>query len=143
MKRKDIRFKKGDKIYFKHKHSGDDDYFYCDLYAGHTIEEIEKMNDIKITKIERIVKYKTIYEAPKSILDKEEKEYLEAVLRPFKNKMEFIEKRNTFDKLSQYIVMGLPYDEAYLPNFDKDTMYKGMELGKRYTLEELGLFEGE
>lgn len=30
-------------------------------------------------------------------------------------------------------------DFASLPLFEKETMYKGMEVDKKYTLEELGL----
>lgn len=34
-------------------------------------------------------------------------------------------------------------DNIPLPYFHKDKMYKGMELNKEYTLQELGLFEDE
>ena len=30
-------------------------------------------------------------------------------------------------------------DVVYLPRFEKGKMYQGMELGKAYTIEELGL----
>ena len=31
------------------------------------------------------------------------------------------------------------YGSFYLPNFKQGTMYKGMKVGRKYTLEELGL----
>lgn len=81
------------------------------------------------------------YEIEKPILDDVEKRYLEGVLRPFKDKVNFIEKQN--NNIGYYIVIDLEEDTFYLPYFEKDTMYKGMELKKEYTLQELGLFEDE
>lgn len=80
-------------------------------------------------------------EIEKPILDDVEKRYLEGVLRPFKDKVNFIEKQN--NNIGCYIVIDLEEDTFYLPYFEKDTMYKGMELDKEYTLQELGLFEDE
>lgn len=79
------------------------------------------------------------YEIEKHILDKVEKEYLENFLRPFKNKVELIEKRESRNK--QYVCICINGQYIYLPYFEKNTMYKGMELNKEYTLKELGLFE--
>lgn len=81
------------------------------------------------------------YEIEKPILTQKEKTYLEGVLRPFKDKVNFIEKQN--NNIGYYIVIDLEEDTFYLPYFEKDTMYKGMELKKEYTLQELGLFENE
>lgn len=83
-------------------------------------------------------------EAP-DILDKEEKEYLSYVIKPFRNEVTSIEK----------IASLLYNDEAFLqitteskkrgklrivfPYFSKNTMYKGMEDNRPYKLEELGL----
>lgn len=80
------------------------------------------------------------------ILDEDEKRYLKNIVRPFRNKITNIHKRRYDDKY-EYLVIGYQdaYDEdeiqrrIYLPNFKKDTMYKGMLLGKDYTLEELGI----
>lgn len=49
------------------------------------------------------------------ILNEAERQYLSAVIRPFRDQVQSITK------------------------FEDSTMYKGMELGKEYTLEELGL----
>lgn len=81
------------------------------------------------------------YEIEQPILDKVEKRYLEGVLRPFKDKVNFIEKQN--NNIGYYIVIDLEEDTFYLPYFEKDTMYKGMELKKEYTLQELGLFQDD
>lgn len=82
------------------------------------------------------------------ILDKQEKEYLRNVIKPFRNRVKYITKEaeiNAYD----YIVMDVinPLNASFyfgteyinLPYFKKGTMYKNMEVGKKYTLEELGL----
>ena len=74
------------------------------------------------------------------ILDDVEKAYLSAVIKPFREDVRYIEKINHSclnDK--QYLRIELPGDYCTLPLFEKGTMYKGMEVNKRYTLEELGL----
>ena len=74
------------------------------------------------------------------ILDDEEKEYLNAVMRPFKNRISNIVKRN-FDSEKSYIVIHINSESFYFPYFKKGTMYEGMEADKQYTLKELGLDE--
>lgn len=91
----------------------------------------------KIVEVKRPVKYETIYKRPQEILDKEEKEYLSAVIRPFRNQVVYIIK-NKFNR-REAIYIALESGGFAFPDFDKGTMYKGMELGKEYTLEELGL----
>ena len=87
-----------------------------------------------------------LYEEPKPILDTEEKAYLEAVLRPFKDRFVYLTK--TFFLNSEYIEIVLKdvaniseWVSLKLPRFKPNAMYKGMELHKKYTLEELGLFD--
>lgn len=81
-------------------------------------------------------------EIEKPILDKKEKEYLSAVIKPFRNKADVIIKYQLSANYSQ-IVIGVNSDNGYeiinLPMFKTKTMYKGMELKKQYSLEELGL----
>ena len=76
---------------------------------------------------------------PKQILDKEEKEYLEAVIKPFIRKVEYIRKLS-FREIENIVIL-LKNDVISLPRFKKDVMYKGMVPNEEYTLEELGLFE--
>ena len=137
---KDIVLIEGDKIYF------DDGSYMVNLMSRKTITLTSITN---IAKIERPTQYKTIYETPKQILDKEEKEYLEAVIRPFRDRVKHIEKEEidfyspTNKFLSEYIYIELDdEDENFsLPRFEKNKMYKGMEPNKEYTLDELGLFK--
>lgn len=81
------------------------------------------------------------YEIEQPILDKVEKRYLEGVLRPFKDRVIYIKKNQ--NKYGQWIFVDFEKDNFYLPYFQEDTMYKGMELDKEYSLEELGLFEDD
>lgn len=88
----------------------------------------------KIIKIEE-PEYKTVYEAKLEILDEVEKRYLRGVIRPFE--VRFIKKVDLTN--AEYIYIELKSDHISLPNFSTNTMYKGMEIDKKYTLEELGL----
>ena len=73
------------------------------------------------------------------ILDKKEKEYLSAVIRPFKDRINYIYK-DEWDYEKEVICINYDRDdEVALPDFKKGAMYKGMKLDKQYTLEELGL----
>lgn len=76
------------------------------------------------------------------ILDEAEKEYLGNIVKPYRDRVRFIEKTKA-DGCERIIicVLGLTQYNNYimLPYFYKNTMYKGMEVGKGYTLEELGL----
>lgn len=77
------------------------------------------------------------------ILDDVEREYLSAVIKPYKNKVTFIAKSKDAYEAKYFIsivVNGNYGREAiHLPWFKENTMYKGMEIGKHYTLKELGL----
>ena len=93
----------------------------------------------KIVKIEE-PEYRTVYEYKPEILDEAEKRYLRGVIRPFKDSVEVIIRRYSQTKNKDYIQIRYKNDNpTNLPYFEKDTMYKGMELDKIYTLEELGL----
>ena len=87
-----------------------------------------------------------LYEEPKPILDIEEKTYLEGVLRPFKDRITNIYK--VFMGDCEYLVINFKSaiynncEESFsLPYFKPKTMYKNMEILKKYTLKELGLFD--
>lgn len=77
-------------------------------------------------------------EYEKSILDEAEKAYLSAVIKPFRNEVLGIKKKECAIDECIAIVMK-DYEIIYLPLFKEGTMYQGMERDKRYTLEELGL----
>ena len=75
------------------------------------------------------------------ILDDVEKAYLSAVIKPFREDVECIEKVECYLSENEFIHISMKKDDDYceLPNFEKGAMYKGMKVGKAYTLEELGL----
>ena len=79
----------------------------------------------------------------KPILDEKEKEYLNAVIKPFRDQIIDIVKRKAV--IYEYIVIRFweigskNITNMYFPVFRKDTMYKGMEINKEYNLEDLNL----
>lgn len=80
----------------------------------------------------------------REILDKKEKEYLSAIIKPFRNKVNYIKKVDYLIPLKRKFIR-IGYDENNttqfidfpdLPNYG---MYKGMKDNRPYELEELGL----
>ena len=78
------------------------------------------------------------------ILDDAEKQYLSAVIKPFRDRVQYIEKMFEDHLLGDqdcYLFIRFNdgnYDMNF-PVFRESIMYKGMERYKKYTLEELGL----
>lgn len=94
-------------------------------------------DDVSIVKVERPVKYETLFEREEEILDETEKRYLSNVIKPFRDKVKVIEK---VLYVREFIKIYIKEDElTILPYFEKGTMYKGMKENKEYTLKELGL----
>ena len=87
-------------------------------------------------------------EEEKDILDEKEKEYLSNVIKPFRDRVNLIRKSSSkladdiYYKVIEISIKSLiPYWEnevIVLPAF-KSNLYSDMEIGKEYTLEELGL----
>lgn len=72
------------------------------------------------------------------ILDDAEKDYLSAVIKPFRKRIKHIELREVGPK--QFVRIELYYGDCMIfPNFNANTMYQGMEPKKHYSLDELGL----
>ncbi len=143
MELKDIVLKKGDIVTLD---DGEKRCFYTDNNFGFFADDVYDKK--RIVKIERVKEYETIYEAPKEILNKEEKEWLENFLRPFKDKVKSICKFNIwvagrYNELIEVIYQSIRDSEERLdlPEYKAGTMYKDMEQDKKYTLEELGLFK--
>ena len=90
----------------------------------------------RIIKIEE-PEYTTVYASKVEILDEVEKRYLRGVIRPFRDKVTYIEKANAYD--CSFIRIATNEEDIVLPHFKADAMYKGMKTNKAYTLEELGL----
>ena len=83
------------------------------------------------------------YKGP--VLVEEEKEYLSAVIKPFRDRVVYIRKVEA-GKCNWFISIKVKrYDEEDsneyidLPYFRENTMYKNMLINREYTLEELGL----
>lgn len=81
------------------------------------------------------------------ILDKEEKEYLSAVIKPFRDKVISIKKLIYFGCYHKVYFINiqinnnsdiLGFQNVELPYF-QDNMYEKMEIDKKYTVEDLGL----
>ena len=82
------------------------------------------------------------------ILDDAERRYLSAVISPFRDRVKhicrvwYITSSGEYQRnLSIYITLSddVTSYNIDLPLFKKETMYKGMKIGKAYSLEELGL----
>lgn len=86
---------------------------------------------------------KDIYDP--QILDEAEREYLKTILKPFHEKVDYVVKFwEHFDDgecySKEYLFIKL-YDGSFaFPSFDPGKMYSGMELDKKYKLDELGLY---
>lgn len=96
-------------------------------------------DNASIVKVERPVKYKTVFERKEEVLDAAEKRYLAGVIRPFRDKVKYIYKGQVWSNNREFINIILKEDTLDLPYFTAGTMYKGMETGRNYTLEELNL----
>ena len=88
---------------------------------------------------ERVLKW-LLEEAKEPVLDEVEREYLSAVIKPFRKMIAYIVKAQDFDDGKQCIRIILQNgDGMHFPYLDDDAMYKGMEVNKEYSLEELDL----
>ena len=76
------------------------------------------------------------------LLTYKEKEYLKFVFRPFASNTLYIQKAQSSNSM-EYIRAVTYSSTMVLPDFKKGTMYKGMKLGTKYTLKELGITYNE
>ena len=84
-------------------------------------------------------KYEVV-KIPESILTEQKKLYLSTVIKPYRKKVKYICKLTYHDYDKEYLYISLNDGATtHLPDFDTNAMYKGMELGRYYSLEELGL----
>ncbi len=102
--------------------------------------------DLKNTKEENVLnkiynssKIKLTLEAEEPILDEAERKYLSDVIRPFRDRIEYILK-SSFTTGREFLHMKTKDgDMMDMFPFEPNKMYKGMKLNKEYSLEELGL----
>ena len=85
--------------------------------------------------------YQISKEKTNSVLDEAEKRYLSQVIRPFKDQVISISKNRTIygEFIDIEIDEAEDHGDIYLPYFKPWSMYKGMTLSRKYTLEQLEL----
>ena len=105
-------------------------------YNGKIVKEYACTNEAGIKKFLEWLEeeYK-----PATLADKEEA-YLSAVIKPFREEVESIKKID-IEEDEQQLQLQIPNGLVIMdfPLFKKGAMYRGMEEGREYTLEELGL----
>ena len=129
-------------LILKHKDSNIIGNICCAMYPGGKFEIVERKNKKFFKKLPNdftgTIEIENGYIVEKEILDEEEKEYLSNVIRPFRDKVKYIVKETFINE--EFINITIKNDSSLcFPCFEKETMYKGMEEDKEYTLEELGL----
>ena len=126
------------KIVFEDKFYGSN-HFVLLKYYTEDLKDIDGEEENDIVKVERPVKYETVFEREEEILDEIEKRYLTRVIKPFRHKIKGIMKRSEYGSLYYIKICLKNADAAYLPCFKENSMYKGMEPNREYSLKELGL----
>lgn len=122
----------GDKLY-------GNDLFTSLRYYPEDLKDVDGEEKNDIVKVERPVKYETVFER-EEVLDETEKKYLAEVIRPFRKRIQFIQKKKEITEINPYIrIVCEDNDKLVFPYITNKTMYKGMEVNKKYTLKELGL----
>lgn len=130
-----FKFKKYDKVTYIDNYRIKDELI-VEIFDSSTIKKFEE-GGYKVLKVERPTGYEIVWEN-KEILDEKEKEYLSAVIKPFRDKVTSVVKSAWKNK--EYIVIKMcGENDLFFPSFKKNAMYNGMELNKEYTLKELGL----
>ena len=82
------------------------------------------------------------YEEYKPILDDEEREYLQKYIMDnpaLKGRVNGIAKHHSLMTEKEYLIVYLNDDLLFLPEFEANSMYKGMKLTNFYKPKELGL----
>lgn len=109
-------------------------------YFTEDLKDADGLQENDIVKVERPVKYETVFERKEEILDEVEKRYLTEVIRPFRKRIQFIQKKKEITEINPYIrIVCEDNDKLVFPYITDNSMYKGMEVNKKYTLKELGL----
>lgn len=109
-------------------------------YYTEDLKDVDGEEEYDIVKVERPVKYETVFERKEEVLDETEKKYLTEVIRPFRKRIQFIQKKKEITEINPYLrVVFEDNDKLVFPYITDNSMYKGMEVNKKYTLKELGL----
>lgn len=106
-------------------------------YFTEDLKDADGLQENDIVKVERPVKYETVFERKEEILDEVEKRYLASVIKPFRHNVEYI-KKFVYSSGIKQIKINVGGTIVNLPEFKND-MYKGMTPDRKYSLKELGL----
>lgn len=112
-----------------------------DIYYDHKrIEKIKFLSETSATQAMNAIGNWLEEEYKPAILTDKEEAYLSAVIKPFREEVESIKKID-IEKDEQQLQLQIPNGLVIMdfPLFKKGAMYRGMEEGREYTLEELGL----
>lgn len=108
------------------------------VYQGRDLETRKEIATIRRYGGKRIDSILDWLEQDYSPLTESERAYLRAVIKPWRDRITFINKRSYREQ--EYVGIALEdSDYIALPYFKTGTMYQGMELYKKYSLEDLGL----
>ena len=133
---KDLVFKKDDRVTFIDLETQERDCMSI-FTDGETIAEFEA-NMAIVLKVERPT-YETLYEI-KELLNEKERKFLTGFVELYRDKIIKIKKIGIRNKDIEFVCLYIKNGpNIKLPIYKKGTMYKGMEIDKGYTLEELGL----
>lgn len=108
-------------------------------YFGTIIGEYQYIDENGVKKFFEWLEEDDGKECKPKILTEKEKAYLSAVIKPFREKVEYVYKICLEIDKREYLEISLENGVVSFPYFEKGTMYKGMEGNKQYTLKELGL----
>lgn len=111
---------------------------------------IGRVSDINVYDDDALFEWLLTEEDKNAILNKEEKEYLSNIIKPFRKKITRVEKKNFYvNKINhkedfvegeiQITYINNVSEELAIIPFFNDTMFKKMEECKGYTLQELEL----
>lgn len=116
----------------------------CNLLNGEY--EVVKLPKSVLSETEKECAEYKVFETPEhplSVLTEKEKKRLSYVIEPFKDEIKHIYKysceKGDFEAIVAMCTNGNHHVSFNFPAFEKNTMYKGMEIGKKYTLKELDL----
>ena len=116
-----------------------------DQFKTEKVMQDERFRNVSLENDELRKQIQDIKESSSAKEDEKEKEYLSAVIKPFKDRVCYIQKVKTTNSDNQFIFIRVKrYDceeneDIDLPYFKANTMYKGMKVDRCYTLKELGL----
>lgn len=108
-------------------------------YFGTIVGEYQYIDEEGVKKFFEWLEKDDGKECKPTILTEKEKAYLSAVIKPFREEVEYVYKICLKMGQREYLEISLKNGIISFPFFTKGTMYKGMGTDKAYTLKELGL----